>query len=52
MEDLVVPEEVTEFQLPQLPAKSAPEPDKINYAVWKCLNWEGKLLAQIFEICR
>ena len=51
MEDPIVPDEVKR-QLCRLPAKSAPGPDKISYAVWKWLDWEGKLLAQIFEICR
>jgi len=51
MEDLILPEEVKR-QIRRLPAKSVPGPDKISYAVWKWLDWEGKLLAQIFEICR
>ena len=51
MEDSILPEEV-KHQLHRLPAKSAPGPDKISYAVWKWLDWEGKLLAQIFEICQ
>ena len=50
MEDPILPEEVKR-QIHRLPAKSAPGPDKISCAMWKWLDWEGKLLAQIFEIC-
>ena len=48
MEDPVVPEEVK--CLRRLLVKSPPGPVKISYAVRKWLAWEGKLLAQIFEI--
>ena len=39
-------------QLRRLPAYSAPGPDGVTCAQWKCLDPEGKLLSIIMNVCR
>ena len=38
-------------QLQRLPSASAPGSDRLPYKVWKAVDPDGVLLAQIFEVC-